>query len=943
MRKILFRKPLYPGVLPFLILVTLVLLFLHKMAFSNLILARGDTFLYFYPYWQAAAAALREARVPLWNPNIFMGTPLLANSQVGFFYPLNWPFWWFMDTPYAVNASILLHLFIAGSGTYLAARKVMAVDCSSATVAAVAFALGGYLTAQVEHINQIQGLSWLPWFLLVIGSSKPTSRRSWLSSVLAIAALFSFQLLAGHTQTAFITAVALVIWIFAQNVSEYVTDVQELQQKRVKLRRFVLSFLIVISSGLLALMLVAIQIVPTLELTRLSGRQGGLPSNEVLSFSLHPLLITRALLPAYGQSLFSEYVAFLPLTILALAIVGAWQWRNRAGVFAALALTLVGLLFALGLYNPLNWLLAQLPGFSYFRAPARWLVLYALGMSLLAGVGWQLISEMIRARRIEGGRLPDRDKLRRLIVQPLLFFLIIVLLLMAWGFLARLLIEIIPIGSEAPFEAPSGLTVLGWVLELFLLLTVLLFVFNSRSGKHDRLLGILLAGAIIVLFAASRTLPYNNLTAPEAFFDHRPPISRMLASPNEVDDRFLSLSDIFFDPGDQVEIDTIYGDQLPTKAQYDYTIAIKQKEVVAPNLSVAYGLSSVDGFDGGVLPLRSYSELMKLILPEGVETKDGRLREYLDRVPDGRWLDLFNARFLITDKVGDIWRDGVFFDRQHTVRLREGESVSVGYLPEFEGTELRLLASDRPELVRIITAGGESQNIVPESMGQDLFRVRFPAPAFLREVIVNSCAGSTDCEVQALTLLDERDNTFQALVPGNYRMIHSGDVKIYENLDVMQRAFVVYDWQLVPDSETVINTMLSPDFNARKTAVLVAADSELPKAKHDIDEYNEARVEITHYSPEKVVLETQSEADGLLMLTDANYPGWNAKIDKQPTTIYESNGLFRSVYLPAGQHEVVFALDSKSYAIGKAVTIVALSVTALLLAYIAFSREKVDL
>ena len=30
-------------------LVALVLLFFNKMAFSNLILARGDTFLYFYP------------------------------------------------------------------------------------------------------------------------------------------------------------------------------------------------------------------------------------------------------------------------------------------------------------------------------------------------------------------------------------------------------------------------------------------------------------------------------------------------------------------------------------------------------------------------------------------------------------------------------------------------------------------------------------------------------------------------------------------------------------------------------------------------------------------------------------------------------------------------------------------------------------------------------
>ena len=86
-------------ILPLLALLSLVLVFFNKMAFTNLILARGDTFLYFYPYWHAAAEALRAAALPLWNPHLFMGAPLLANSQIGFFYPLNWPVWLLLPTP----------------------------------------------------------------------------------------------------------------------------------------------------------------------------------------------------------------------------------------------------------------------------------------------------------------------------------------------------------------------------------------------------------------------------------------------------------------------------------------------------------------------------------------------------------------------------------------------------------------------------------------------------------------------------------------------------------------------------------------------------------------------------------------------------------------------------------------------------------------------------
>ncbi|MEM8863559.1 MAG: hypothetical protein AAGD96_35070, partial [Chloroflexota bacterium] len=96
----------------------LVVLFFNKMVFTDLILARGDTFLYFYPYWQMATDALRAGEIPFWNPHIFMGAPLMANSQVGFFYPLNWPVWLIWEPPQAVKVTIVVHLVIAAWGMY---------------------------------------------------------------------------------------------------------------------------------------------------------------------------------------------------------------------------------------------------------------------------------------------------------------------------------------------------------------------------------------------------------------------------------------------------------------------------------------------------------------------------------------------------------------------------------------------------------------------------------------------------------------------------------------------------------------------------------------------------------------------------------------------------------------------------------------------------------
>ncbi|MCA9971724.1 MAG: hypothetical protein KC425_15975, partial [Anaerolineales bacterium] len=381
---------------PVAALLALILLFFHQMAFSNLILARGDTFLYFYPYWDAAAEALRAGRLPLWNPYLFMGAPFLANSQVGLFYPPNWPLWLLFDAPTAVKASILLHLAIAGCGAYLAARQTLALGRDGALATAVTFALGGYLTAQVEHVNQLQGLAWLPWFLVVLGRcarERPLPRAVAIGrTATALAGLFALQLLAGHTQTAFITGVAVLLYGGGVWLAGYLTRRQaeglpfRFAAQRVAQR---LPLALLLGVGL-AGVLAAVQLLPTQELAQLSARQGGLPANEVLSFSLHPLLLPRALLPGFGQSLFSEYVAFVPLTLLLLAFVGGWQWRGWHGVLPAVVLVAAGLLLALGIFNPLNWLLARLPGFNLFRVPARWLVLYALGVALLAGAGWQV-------------------------------------------------------------------------------------------------------------------------------------------------------------------------------------------------------------------------------------------------------------------------------------------------------------------------------------------------------------------------------------------------------------------------------------------------------------------------------------------------------------------------------------------------------------------------
>ncbi len=659
----------------------------------------------------------------------------------------------------------------------------------------------------------------------------------------------------------------------------------------------------------LSLLLAAVQLGPTLELTSLSAREGGLTLAEVLSFSWHPLHISRSLLPTYGQSLFTEYVAVLPITALVLAVIGAWSWRvNRAWV-VWIVLAAAGLVLALGQFTPLYWALARVPGFDLFRVPARWLVLYALSVALLAGAGW----DVLRLRLATGSW---RD-----VARPLAAAALLVAGLMVWGFAAGWLDGVVPTGQEAPYEAPGARSVVGWLIEMLLLGGLLWAAARgSESTRRLALFGVI-AVAVGGLWLTTRTLPYNHPTTPEAYFDLRPPIARLQALGTcEVVDlpctqppgRVLSLSEIQFDLGDQAEIDSIYEAQLDEQARRDFTVATKQKEVVSPNLPMSFDLASVDGFDGGILPLSAYASVVELILPPGSATTDGRLREYLPAVPEQRWLDLFNARYVITDKVGDMWVDGVFFDRQHPVRLEPGEEQPVGSVPRYEATAVQMLSGGNPPALMGETVAGEQWQLAAEPVGESLHQVTLPEPATF-ESLALVCPPTADaCEVDGLTLVDARDETFQPLVAGPFRLIHSGDVKLYDNLSVQPRAFLVHDWVWQADEAGVLATLEADSFDARTTAVLLGDGTGFaPPTPGGVGE-----VVVVEYGPERVVLRVSSESPGLLVMTDALYPGWQATVSGEPSALIPANGLFRGVFVPAGTHDLVMTFESASFSLG---------------------------
>ena len=988
-----------------LALVALTLAFFWKLAFTNLILAGVDVFCYFYPYRAYAAQAIRQGRLPLWNPYLFMGVPFLANSQAGVLYPLNLVLDC-LSPARLVSWSIILHVALAGVFAYLYARSSLRLSRWAALLAGMVFAGSGFLGAQVEHVNQLNASAWLPLLLLLYDRAvrgwKGGRLEGWKGggpAVLLGGVVVGVQFLAGHAQSSYICLVGLGVYALVSLGTE------ARQGKR-------LAPAAIRCLGVLALMtalglgLAAMQLVPTWELSRLSVRAGGLPYREAASFSLKPRLLAYTLLPpfgvdlsqAFGSEAFTEFVAYLGVLPLLLAGVGVLCGQNRRRL-ALIVLAGLGLFLALGGYNPLYYPLYKLvPGIAMFRAPARWMLLYAFGGAMLAGVGMDRIAN--GELRMANGewRMANRKsqianvKAWRAILNP-----------RRMGWLAG--IAVVGMGAALFLEWPGWRTVVAW--GVLAIVGVGLILWRRRGW-----LPLYFVLVCAELFVASWALPYNHPTAPEALTSLRTAPAHILAAERDGEPyRFLSMSGITYDPGDLAEIRQMFAAQLPERAIYDYVVATKRKEILAPNLPLLYRIPSVDGYDGGVLPLRRYVTMQRLFLPAEALSPDGRLREQLTQVPPARLLALLNVKYVITDKVYDVWIDDVFYDLEFQAVLGEDAApeMTIGDLPSLAATSVGLVSyleggSNLPNgtpvaEVLITDAGGREQRHVLRAgtdtaeglytgdvahrqarvgrhwrdnpAGNDyITRLELGPAAIRRRIVIRYLAPEGRLHVRGLSLIDARTGASEPVIvstSGRFRLVHSGDVKIYENLDNLPRAFIVHRARVVESDEAALAAMADAAFEPGQEVILAAetgyriasqhlhrpreffgrrftqihADKNIKISVHQRlsaskfgcgrrpgyevpvlsgDGPGADQVRITVYSAERVVVEVDAGSEGYLVLTDAHYPGWQATLDGQEVPILRADVLFRAVRVPAGAHTVEFRYRPRTFQVGMAIS-----------------------
>ncbi len=343
------------------------------------------------------AEAMRAGYLPLVDIYRAGGQPLAGNPNAAPFYPDN-VLYLFASPLWAENAHFWIHLLLAPFAFFWMARA-FGLGREASWAAALAYTFSGFYFSHLNFFNLIAGATLAPAFVaacLRLGVSERKAARAWMP--LALALLWTLLLLGGDPFLA-VLALALGGTAFL------------MRKPRPRFAHWA------ILAGALALgSVVALpQIVEFLRILPLSFRgHYGYTAKVAMVASWDPHQLIEWLVPFFfgrpdrlggggfwGHRYFTDvppyYFSLYPgLLVLALAATSG-KPRSRAALWSWGAVAF-GLFFALGKFNPgVDWIFEL--GRGSFRYPVKFWPPVAVGLAMLAGIGFERLFARTDAER----------------------------------------------------------------------------------------------------------------------------------------------------------------------------------------------------------------------------------------------------------------------------------------------------------------------------------------------------------------------------------------------------------------------------------------------------------------------------------------------------------------------------------------------------------------
>ncbi len=331
------------------------------------------------PWRSWAAQRWASGEVPWWASGAGNGFPLLAEGEGGFLYPPTMLLFLLLPDGLALDWSVLGHHIFAAMGMW-AYLRALRLRGAAPLVGGLVWAFSGFFVSHALYLGMQNGLAWVGWVLFAT-----VTGRTWLTA-LGVGMLG----LAGHPQAAAFAGLMLGAHALVRLGGR-------------DLLRWALG-------GAAGVVIAAPQLAASLELSRFSMREGGvgaafasigaMPMQELINFVLpkafgfeRPADVTETYFHRAGQYWGSGVDAWetcvyvgVPAAILAAAGLRRSRFWAAVGV--------VGLVLMLG--GPAWALLRHVPGFGFFRFPARFALVVTAAVAVLAAHGVDVLRRHAR-------------------------------------------------------------------------------------------------------------------------------------------------------------------------------------------------------------------------------------------------------------------------------------------------------------------------------------------------------------------------------------------------------------------------------------------------------------------------------------------------------------------------------------------------------------------
>jgi len=873
-------------------------------------LFRGGVFVfrdaghYYYPLFQFVRDEWAAGRVPLWNPDENLGLPLAGNPTSSVFYPATLVFLLPLDYAWAYKLYVMGHLVLAAGAAYrLGRRGGGSVEASG--MGAMSYAFSGNVLFQYCNVVFLVGAAWLPLAVLAAdrmlvegagtrgqgagtrdqgagGRQHGTARR--IRAALALGAVLALMTLGGNAEMAYhagLIAAFYAAWLWW---TEGALSVERPRLLRLAASRPALLGL----AAAAAFAFSAVQVFPSMELTRRSGRDASTTARSVYELPKHLLranpqsspvdthwadgLLCRRLEPGVHH----QHVYHFS--------VGPWRlaeylWPNASGRqfpihhrWIELIRGEQGRVWVPSLYMGLFPVLLALAALRFRKAPAQqtWLSWLAL-LSVVASLGWFGLGWLSHEIQIAAGRDPAGPWR---VGAPVggLYWLFTVLLpgYISFRYPAKLLViaalalSMLAVrGWDRALAGPSprmrrGLLILGGISLLATLLVLAAFPFRERW----------LAG-----------VPANVLFGPL--------------------DKTGACLDLLFA---FVQTAVLCGAgwwllrRTERGARWTRAAALA---LVAVDLAVANGWMVV------CAPAAEWQKRPELaVVIHGEQARRGDDQPYrVFRHPV--WLPPSWSRRGSPDRLSE----GMRWDRDTLfAKYNLAEGIP---LAEVQGTM-------KPFDYQVFLWAGRAQATAGDQAPPPVVRGLLAKYLILR--------GADRMASMEPIPLDGTDA--QGLV----------DVSLWHNPGHLPRAWVVDRVAVLPplasnDPRDVwrrTTEVLYEDGRPRdlRESAVVEADGWSPSPGPAAETSGESSCRVVRYEPCRVEIEAQLHRPGLVVLADQSYPGWRLEVDTlgggtREVPILRANRVMRGAWLPAGHHRLLYRYRPAGIAAGACLSLLA--------------------